>query len=236
MYDALISHQAFTLVHGLFVPCDTQIARVRELNVERDWGISDEAFATAAESVPAWPEEKLIAVVLVPYLADEKDDKGEIILSGVERTFHDLWAVAASEQDASWRWDGYDNAGPERLRLMDGVTHPVLREGQGCLRWETIDLDYYRDYQLVDVRKPRFFPHAGILAAAAFHPEWVKAMDGVNVPYVFAPGYEVSVDDAYPWQYVPHMHFHAHTRKILLDYSSYEGRFEGWAIPFFVRA
>ncbi|HWQ99685.1 MAG TPA: hypothetical protein VN397_02445 [Candidatus Methylomirabilis sp.] len=226
--SALKQQPAFTLVHGLFTTTAKQIERVREWNKEFGWGISDEAFAEAEKSVPAWPEEKLVAVVLVPYLAD-KANEDETVTTGVERTFHELWDVAAKQQHANWRWGGHDKAGPDRLRLLKGIEH------KPGLRWEVIDLGCQRNEKPMDVRHPEKSPHAGILASAMLHPEWIKAMDGENVPYTWAPGYEVNVSDEGPWQDVPGVHFNRGARGVGLycgwcgNYSSY------WAVPSFVR-
>jgi hypothetical protein len=228
MFEALMRHPRFTLVHGLFTTTGKQIARVREWNKEFGWGISDEAFAEAEKPVPAWPEEKLVAVVLVPYLAD-KANEDETVTTGLERTFHELWMRAKAEQDANWRWDGYDKAGSDRLRLHKGIEHKV------GLRWEVIDLGCNRNKKPMDVRSSKSSPHAGILAAAALHPNWVKSMDGDKVPYVWIPGYEVQVPGERPWASVPHLYFDRDNRRIQLDYSWCVYCSSYWAVPSFFR-
>ena len=227
--SALKSQPAFSLVHGLFTKPEAQLVRVREWNREFGWGITDEAFTEAEKSVPAWPKERLVALVLVPYLDDKKNEKGEATMSGVERTFHELWARAASEQDANWRWDGYYKAGPDRLRLLKGIEHKV------GLHWEVIDLGCSRSKKPMDVRSSKSSPHAGILAAAALHPEWIKAMDGENVPYVWVVGYEVSVSDEDPWRSVPGVCFSRDGRDIWLDCGWYGDCDSHWAVPSLVR-
>jgi hypothetical protein len=228
MYEALMRHPRFALVHGLFTSTEKQIARVREWNREFGWGIPDEAFAAAEKSVPVWPEEKLVAVVLVPYLAD-KANEDETVTSGLERTFHELWARAKSEQDANWRWDGYDKAGPDRLRLLKGIEYKV------GLRWEVINLGSQRNKKPCDVRNSKSSPHAGILAAAALHPNWVKSMDGDKVPYVWVPGYEVTVPGHGPWAGVPGLYFHRAESQVELDYGWSDDYGSGWAVPSFFR-
>lgn len=228
MYEALMRHPAFTLVHGLFTKPEKQIERVREWNKEFGWGIPDEAFAEAEKSVPAWPEEKLVAVVLVPYLAD-KANEDETVTTGLERTFHELWMRAKAEQDANWRWDGYDKAGSDRLRLHKGIEHKV------GLRWEVIDLGCNRNKKPMDVRNSKSSPSAGILAAAALHPQWVKSMDGDKVPYVWIPGYEVQVPDGKPWADVPNLGFAGGDREIRLSCSWCDNYDSDWAVPSFFR-
>ena len=84
------------------------------------------------------------------------------------------------------------------------------------------------------VRVPEKSPHAGILAAAALHPQWVKSMDGDKVPYVWIPGYEVNVPGENPWGRAPRLNFSCGDCEIELyciccgDYDS------GWAVPSFV--
>ncbi len=215
------------LIHSLFTPISAQLTRVRELNAERNWGFTDEDFAEAEQSVPEWPDGELVAVTLVPYLPDGNG------MGGVERTFQELWQVAASLQHANWRWDGYDKAGPDKLRLLEGIEHPV--KGKPVLRWEVIDLGCNRNRPPVDVRNFETSPHAGILASAALHPEWVKAMDGDKVPYVWAPGYEVNVSGESPGEYLPNLDFDRSDRKIEQYYDWY-GRFNPrWSVPSFAR-
>ncbi|MFH1621099.1 MAG: hypothetical protein ABIB04_03365 [Patescibacteria group bacterium] len=228
MYETLMRHPRFTLVHGLFTSTEKQIARVREWNKEFGWGIPDEAFAAAEKSVPAWPEEKLVAVVLVPYLADKKAED-DTVMTGLERTFHELWMRAKAEQDANWRWDGYDKAGSDRLRLHKGIEHKV------GLRWEVIDLGCQRNKKPEDVRSAKSSPNAGILAAAALHPQWVKSMDGDKVPYVFLSGYEVQVPGGKPWMDVPGLRFGGDDRGIQLDCDWCGYCYSFGAVPSFFR-
>lgn len=224
MIEAIKAHPAFTLVHGLFTKVEDQVKRVHELNGERGWGFTDADFTVAEKSIPKWPEDKLVAVVLVPYLADKKDDEGKIVMTGLECTFHELWAVAAQEQHANGRWEGYDQAGPDKLRLLKGIEH------KPGLRWEVIDLGGQRGKKPMDVRSPKS-PHAGILAAAALHHEWIRAMDGDAVPYAWLPGYEVNVSSEGPWQRVPDLRFSRDDRKVRLSYCWYDSADSRWAVP-----
>lgn len=229
MVKALKAQPAPTLtsdLSGLFTKPEDQLKRVREWNLERGWGVSDEVFAEAEKSIPAVPEDDLVAVVLVPYLTEVRK-KDKIVMTGVERTFQELWALAKAEQQANWRWDGYDKAGPERLRLLKGIEHTP------GLRWEVIDLGANRNRKPEDVRNAKRSPHAGILAAAALHPEWVRAMDGENVPYVWLPGYEVNVPGGGAWQDVPDLGFYRGGRGVRLYCGWYYDCFPSWAVPSF---
>jgi hypothetical protein len=224
MVGTLKQQPAPSLVHRPFIKPEAQIARVNELRHERGWGISDAWLTKAEKSVPKWPDSRLVAVTLVPYLDDVKNGP-----KGVERTFQELWAVAAKQQHASWRWGGYDQAGPERLQLLKGIEH------KPGLRWEVIDLGCQRNEKPMDVRRPEKSPHAGILASAALHPEWIKAMDGENVPHVWVPGYEVNVSGENPWRRVSRVNFYRGDRAIELDCGWYNYCHSNWAVPSFVR-
>lgn len=219
--EALKSHPRFSLVHGLFLPPEKQIARVRQLRDERGWEMPDAWLMEAEKSVPKWPDDRLTVVTLVPYL-NAKDG-----VSGVERTFQELWAAAVKEQQASWRWDGYDKAGSDRLRLHKGIEHKV------GLRWEVIDLGCQRNKKLMDVRSAKSSPNAGILAAAALHPQWVKSMDGDMVPYVWIPGYEVQVPGEDPWRSVPYLNFYRVKGRVRLDCYWCGSHDSYWAVPSF---
>lgn len=234
MVSAAMSIPRFTLVHGLFLQPEKQIVRVRELNREFGWNISVDEFVAAEESIPKWPENKLVAVTLVPYLADVKDGKDNV-MSGVERTFHELWEVAASQQHAKSRWGDYDKAGPDKLRLLRGIEHPLTSSGHSNLRWEVIDLGCNCNKKSMDIRNSEKSPHAGILASAMLHPQWIRTMDGDKVPYVWVPGYEVSVSGGRPWQSVPSLRFYRGDLRIELGYG-WSGDFDShWAVPSFVR-
>ncbi len=235
--SAVMNIPRFTLVHGRFNKLEAQLKRVRELNLERNWGISIGSFDTVERFMPEWPKDKLVAVTLVPYLADVKDDKGKIIMSGIERTFHELWEVAASQQLANSRWDGFDKAGPDKLRLLKGIEHPLTSSGSSTLRWEVIDLGCNCNKKPMDIRNPEQSPHAGILASAMLHPEWIKAMDVDKVPNVWIPGYEVNIfsEDEGPWQGVPNLSFDRDDRRIKLLCGWYDGCCSSWAVPSFVK-
>lgn len=194
--------------HSLFAPVEAQLALVRKCNAEREWGFTEEDFRHAEHNIPSWPEDRLVAVVLVPYLTDKRNREGETLMSGIQRTFLELPEVTTTEQKMDWRWRaGEADSGPDHLRLHEGIQH---RPG---LRWEVIDLgaNWNKEDGLSPekARSPRS-AHAGILAAAALHPNWVKAMDGKNVPFVWISGYECSapeMDKGRLWGRAPGLFF-----------------------------
>ena len=214
------------LVHGLFTPILAQIVRVRELNAEYGWGFTDEDFTAVKKTLPKWPDGKLVSVALVPYLP-EKDGMG-----GVDRTFQELWKVTASMQQANWRWSGYDRVGQNALRLRNGIEHPA--KSKPVLRWEVIGLNCNRNCKPIQTRNSESSPHAGILAAAMLHPEWIKVMDGDSVPYVWAPGYEVNVSIENKWQHVPDLIFIRDESRVELDCSWCSYCNCSWSVPSFI--
>ncbi len=206
------------LIHGLFAPPTVQIANVREWNARRGWGFTDEDFVRLGEA-PVWPEERLVAVTLVPYL------------DTVQATFDALWEIAASRQKACFRWE-HLFSDPGHLFLLDGITHPGK-----CLRWEVIDLganwDKKNGIAPETVRSAATSPHAGILAAASHSPKWVRVMDGVAVPFVWLPGYmaTASVPGYVPRQRVPIFYFDFDIREVSLHARTSVDRFPRCAVP-----
>lgn len=171
-----------TLIHNIYRPIEQQIAHVRLLNRIRGWGLYDKDFADAEKWAPEWPTKPSKVVTLVPYLPDHRDGR-----LGVERTFDELWRAAAAEQSSSS--NRLKCADPAHLRLFQNARH---RPG---LHWEVIDFDF--DPHCTN-RSPGKFkyrelsPHAGILATAALHPEWVRSMaHSLTTPSVWLSGYVV---------------------------------------------
>lgn len=185
LFKTLTDYPRFALVHGYFTSTAKQIALVRTWNDERGWGITEEAFSEAARTIPKWPKEKLVAVVLVPYLPEKACEDGTM-MGSVERTFQELWACVAAQHEKHSRWKRYDKAG-KFLGIRKGSDHAP------GLRWEVIDLGCRRGedpYHFPEVSPPQ--PHAGVLAAAALHPEWIASMKDCSAPKVRISGYCIS--------------------------------------------
>jgi hypothetical protein len=225
MLDAVLRQTSHLLVHDLFTPPKQQIEAIARWNHAFGWGLPDRAFLKVKCAIPNWPKDQLTALVLVPYLTDKKDHNGNAV-SGIERTFHELWKCAKSRQDAGWRYEGLCETNPGYLYLLKGARH---RPG---LRWEIIDLESHRNKRPCSARSAISSPHAGILAAAALHPTWIKSMDGGKVPYVWIPGYEIRSRGLRSKIEIPGLSYAAAERKIRLSCTSNQ-RYPNWAVPEF---
>ncbi len=213
-----------TMLARVFVPMfispAEQFELVRQRNAKRGWGFTDEDFSCLGEP-PAWPDDDLYAVVL------------EVSLDSIQQTFEEAWLWAAEAQrdyrrHRRWPELSSDERG---LRLLVGIEH---KRG---LRWRVVDLGANWDKKdgiaPRNVRDPKRSPHSAILWAAALFPAWVRAIDGVNVPNVWIPGYEASVSDHMPWTEVPRLQVSFGNGEVSLDTHSRGSCFGGLAVPEF---
>jgi hypothetical protein len=182
---------------GMFVPLEEQLDNVQRWNEERDWGFGPDDF----ESVDLWPErhhDPLVTDVIAVYLP------GNDALDGVRRTCDELWNVVADQHPNAWCWDEkcWDKnlIGIKQVRLLYGIVH---RPG---IRRVTIDLGAHWDLvhptRSIDVRSKES-AHAEVLAVAAHCPTWLRAMDGVRVPYALLSGYQVTLVEQESWRRLP---------------------------------
>ena len=207
----------------LFVSLEDQIANVRRWNTERNWGFTDADF----DAVDLSPSEHsgLVVDVIAVYLPDQGKT------SGIPRTFEELWDIASSIQPGKWRYESL-KSDKKHLRLLDGIEHtPGIRR-------VTIDLGANWDTQdgirPMDVRG-KDSVHAEALAAAAHFPNWVQAMDGERVPYVWMPGYQVTIPGYEAWRCLPYLDWDSVGREVEL-YADWDVfRDCRWACPVVVR-
>ncbi len=170
----------------LFEQSDEQLFKAMEW-----WGphFSDVEWEDAQYQIPDWPSGGLVAPVLVPYF------------STVQQTFELLWRTVTEVHPTITRREDL-LSDPTHLRpytdtAFKSTDHPV-----NTLRWEIIDFKGVDNAMPCEVRHVGS-PHAAILAAACLHPEWVKAIDGGEVPNVWLSGYEVSLAGGERWSHVP---------------------------------
>lgn len=204
-----------------FISPSDQLALVRQRNKERGWGFTEDDFTSLREDVPAWPEEKLCAVVL------------DVSLDTIQRTFEQGWHFTAKAQEelgaGKWRWDEI-KSDSKHLRFLQGIEFQP-----NTLQWRVVDLganwDKKNGIRPKDVRNPKNSPHSAILWAASYFPKWIQAMDGVNIPYVWIPGYELTIPVYGPWSNVPCLFWHRGTRKVRLYARSSGNADPFWAVP-----
>lgn len=206
----------------LFVSLETQLANVRNWNQMRGWGFTDADF----DSIDLTPSEHtgLVVDVIVVYLPDEGKT------SGIQRTFEELWDIASSVQPGKWRYESL-KSDKKHLRLLDGIEH------KPGIRRVTLDLganwDTTNGIRPVDVRNQDSV-HAEALAAAAHFPNWVQAMDGERVPYVWMPGYQVTIPGSEAWRGVPSLCWGSVSRGVRLG-AGWDVDRDRWACPVVVR-
>lgn len=191
----------------MFVPPRVQLCNLVRWNERRGWGFSDDDVTALEREIPPEPPAapgrlRLRARVLEIHLPDGRDGT-----PGHRRTFDELWDIVVREHgarpchlfglaEAFGMKDGRGNPLATSLALAPGMTHAP------GLRWRTIDLGHgwpdpdpacHPFCGLAPARLPTGIerPHAGILAAAAHFPLWLRRMDGTKVPYVWLPGYEL---------------------------------------------
>ena len=206
------------LAKDWFVPSEAQLEIVRRRNAERKWSFTNKDFDKLGDP-PAWPTGQLCPVVL------------EVVLDTVQNTFEEAWHFAKSVQPDSWRWREV-KSDSKHLRLLSGIKR------QRGLRWRVVDLaanwDKSDGIRPMDVRNPKTSPHSAILWAASYFPNWIQAIDGVNVPYAWIPGYELIVPGHRPWSYMPFLYWNRGGRRVVRLYADHcDNPHQGWAVPEF---
>ena len=187
----------------MFVSPQRQLYNLARWNAKRGWGFTDDDLSDIAREIPPPPPSppapqkpdqeivQLQARVLEVYLPDGPDGT-----PGALRTFDELWSLAVEERRAK-PFHLFDLWPRMTLELSPGLRHSP------GLRWRTIDFGH--GWVPHDPKGPKRLgeaphhlpaelerPHAGVLAAAAHFPLWMKRMDGRSVPYAWLPGYELS--------------------------------------------
>ncbi|MCX6781619.1 MAG: hypothetical protein NTW66_00635 [Candidatus Magasanikbacteria bacterium] len=164
-----------------FVSPTNQFVNVLEWNERFFWKIPESVFSAFNHDPPKWPSKKLSAVVLVVYLET------------VQGTYQSLWEVIARNmREKNIHAYRNDKGLPS---LLPGARHPGV-----CLRWETIDFSpRHIGAKPVNVRSAEESPHAAIMSAAAHFPNWLVAMDGSEVPFVWLHGYTANLGENEPW-------------------------------------
>lgn len=206
-----------------YISPEEQLANMRRWNEERDWGFSDSDFP--GEIPDFTPSQSLEVLVLAVYLPDE--GKGRKQVPGYVRTASELWQIAREGQPNWWQWDGL-KLDSDHLRLLPEVTHTP------SIRWVALDLGAH--WNAKDGVRPRDVrgensAHTEILASAAHFPQWIQSMDGEKVPYVWLPGYQVTIPGSEAWAGLPFLRWDGRRRGVRL--SAYWDAYQYWlyAVP-----
>ncbi len=181
----------------MFVPLEEQLDNVRRWNAERRWGFGTEDF-DVIDLTPVSHDDPLVAEVIAVFLP------GDEHLDPVRRTCDELWSVISDQHPNSWCWDekcwDFKKVGVKQVRLLNRLVH------QPGVRRVTLDLGAHWDLvhpkRSIDIRGTDS-AHAEVLAAAAHFPAWVRAMDGIAVPYALLSGYQVTLVEAESWRRLP---------------------------------
>lgn len=205
---------------GLFIPPHQQLHCVKARNIIRKWGFQYEDFEKLG-GPPEWPSDWLSAVVL------------DVGLDTVEQTFEEAWhCIVESQQDNNgghWRWN-LMKPDKDHLRLHNGIVH------ERGLCWRTVDFGAHWDEKdgvsPQDVRNSNS-PHSAILWAASYFPKWIQAMEGINIPFVWIPGYQLNVNaESYaPWMRVPILGWDRGDREVSMSAYLATDRARYWAVP-----
>lgn len=153
----------------MFISPAKQIKNIKTWNEQYKWGFTPDDFK-AIDSITKtiiMPYAELTTLVLVPYLATTQATVDALLK--VIRDTHKKHYISDYLKDVT---------------LAYGAHEPGLT-------WEVIDFDTNRRSAPANIGSDG--AHAGVLAAACHFPEWVKSMDGREVPYVDLPCYRVTV-------------------------------------------
>ncbi len=189
-------------VELLFVSPTDQLSIVRALNDERGWQFTASDFQELGNP-PAWPSQWLCAVVL------------DVSLDTVMQTVEEAWQVITEIYPRCWRWKNM-RSDPKHLRLLPGISHHrglQWRVVNNAANWDTL-----HGINPADVRNPRSSPHSAILWEAVFFSRLTQAMDGVTIPHLWIPGYQVTVPGAeQPWLWMPAIRWFGDNRELGFD-------------------
>ena len=151
---------------------EEQLATVRTLNANRDWGFSDEDFpAIPATFAPKRPNEMLLLSVYLP--ASEHE-------AGLERTFLELWASTNAPEGFDKRVDRTFQTDTEHLRAIGGAWTPGIR-------WVAFDPSAFLAIsakEALDEALLAGYDLAGteVLMATLLFPEWARQFSSGSVP------------------------------------------------------
>ena len=167
----------------LFCSPAEQIKKLRGWNKKYNLGLR----STDIDNPPEPPQPRLLKPFQAVNLRVCLEGKGEV--SGVQRTFDELWKIASAQYGGAWKWV-LIRSEPEYLRVLPGSDY------EPGLRWEVIDfVGNVAGKDPWEVTDPVKSPHAGILLAIAAHQNWVRNLEWLGLPDPVISGYQLTLDD-----------------------------------------
>lgn len=197
MRATMVEHPVFRLIHGRFTP----LAEVLEA-VKRYPSVTEADIALALEEAQrsgrlaryeeASPKNPLLTPVVTVYRAT------------VPETLcyaRDRMAEAFGDTFAQWEEAYGSGVDENRVRLLEGAP-----DHRNCIRIEVVDLGAHWDpkngFIPKDVRSIKSATFT-VIYAAAQNPEWVRQMNGRDVPYALSGGLELNVPGYDLWARLP---------------------------------
>lgn len=197
-------------MNTLFTTPKQQISQVKGWNKRYKLGFSEADFKRVTKEADSlvWSGE-LVTPVLVPYLSD------------LPTTVTKLLTIIDGSYDKSY--------------ISDYIKEVKLAHGEHVpgLRWEIIDLGANKDVAPNEIKAEG--AHIGVLAAACWFPDWVKAMDGGKVPYVNVTGLRCTLPGNEAWRHAPCLSWFRSIRGVELSAYWVGNRDSYWACPVVVR-
>ncbi|MBI2551866.1 hypothetical protein HYW17_01020 [Candidatus Uhrbacteria bacterium] len=209
MYEALMRHPRFTLVHGVFTKQDNVLAAFKARCAAKDINFGKFSWV-GPETAPDFdPDDPETVVVL------------DATLDTLQNTFEFAWAWTVDGQDDKWRWDGMVSDA-SKLRLLSDE-RPDDAEGDSpefkpwTISWRRIKLNTFVGKKPGDVRNAKSSPGCALLFVAAEHPARIKATDYKTRFGFWLAGLKCTAPDEEPWQDVPYVSFNLGHRQVELS-------------------
>lgn len=188
-----------------------------EFNSSLEWGFTDEQLQELKTAMPTEFVSRLVRALSL-----------KIWLGDLPTTIEGLWAANQAVHNRNWRYEKL-KSGKKQLKLLD-----ANRFGnQLSVTWTAIDLTANRNQHPTDVRTPQTSPGPAVLATAALHPDWPKAIDYDIVPAVWMPGLLATLPGEHAWQHVPVLDWSQFRNELYFNASWDDDRSPRYAVPEF---
>jgi len=199
------------------------LERALKINVDRRYGIHRAAFTAPIPELTVASHQLLLPVMITE--------------GGVGRNF-ELHTTTIRDQfkaagDDYYRWDGL-KSDAKSLRLAPRTLH-FDNPGAPTLYWVIYEpfanWDRENGYTVQGLwdGKVKGLAHVENLNAIELMPDWVRSMDGKNVPYINLPGYQVFYES--DWSDCPYVRWWSDDRRLSLDARWAGRRYYGYASP-----